>query len=125
MNAIESDGRELPKCPTGIQGLDEVTGGGLPRGRPTLVCGSAGCGRERSARAARSEEIGRLERAQARRRDRLEAQIQDLRRAFASEAEDLENQLRQRQEGEAQERSDAEQMAASRYVVLSPRGEST
>src|SRR4051812_26867345 len=37
--------RELPKAPTGILGLDEVTGGGLPRGRPTLVCGSAGCGK--------------------------------------------------------------------------------
>ncbi|MFO0954212.1 MAG: circadian clock protein KaiC [Isosphaeraceae bacterium] len=35
----------LPKAPTGIQGLDEVTGGGLPRGRPTLICGSAGCGK--------------------------------------------------------------------------------
>jgi circadian clock protein KaiC len=35
----------LPRCPTGIQGLDEITGGGLPRGRPTLVCGSAGCGK--------------------------------------------------------------------------------
>ena len=37
--------RSLAKAPTGIQGLDEVTGGGLPRGRPTLVCGSAGCGK--------------------------------------------------------------------------------
>src|SRR6185436_17489058 len=35
----------LPKTPTGIKGLDEVTAGGLPRGRPTLVCGSAGCGK--------------------------------------------------------------------------------
>lgn len=35
----------LRKTPTGIQGLDEVTGGGLPRGRPTLVCGPAGCGK--------------------------------------------------------------------------------
>src|SRR5436305_13957967 len=35
----------LPKAPTGIVGLDEVTQGGLPRGRPTLVCGSAGCGK--------------------------------------------------------------------------------
>src|ERR1700716_255556 len=33
------------KAQTGIQGLDEITGGGLPRGRPTLVCGSAGCGK--------------------------------------------------------------------------------
>ena len=35
----------LPKAPTGIKGLDEITGGGLPRGRPTLVCGGAGCGK--------------------------------------------------------------------------------
>jgi circadian clock protein KaiC len=35
----------LPKCPTGIDGLDEITGGGLPRGRPTLICGGAGCGK--------------------------------------------------------------------------------
>jgi circadian clock protein KaiC len=35
----------LSKAPTGIDGLDEVTGGGLPQGRPTLVCGSAGCGK--------------------------------------------------------------------------------
>jgi circadian clock protein KaiC len=33
------------KSPTGIDGLDEITGGGLPQGRPTLVCGSAGCGK--------------------------------------------------------------------------------
>lgn len=36
---------ELPKCPSGIQGLDEITFGGLPKGRPTLVCGGAGCGK--------------------------------------------------------------------------------
>src|SRR5512140_3174110 len=36
---------ELAKSPTGIQGLDEITGGGLPKGRPTLVCGGAGCGK--------------------------------------------------------------------------------
>jgi circadian clock protein KaiC len=35
----------LPKAATGIQGLDEVTGGGLPKGRTTLICGSAGCGK--------------------------------------------------------------------------------
>jgi len=40
-----SPAARLPKCPTGIQGLDEITGGGLPRGRPTLVCGGAGCGK--------------------------------------------------------------------------------
>ena len=35
----------LPKCPTGIHGLDEITLGGLPQGRPILVCGGAGCGK--------------------------------------------------------------------------------
>ena len=35
----------LPKSPTGIEGLDQLTGGGLPQGRPTLLCGSAGCGK--------------------------------------------------------------------------------
>src|SRR4030066_1796762 len=37
--------KNLPKSPTGIQGFDEITGGGLPTGRPTLVCGGAGCGK--------------------------------------------------------------------------------
>ena len=35
----------LEKCPTGIRGLDEITKGGLPRGRPTLICGTAGSGK--------------------------------------------------------------------------------
>ena len=35
----------LPKSPTSIQGFDEITGGGLPKGRPTLICGGAGCGK--------------------------------------------------------------------------------
>jgi len=35
----------LLKSPTGIKGLDEITGGGLPKGRPTLVCGGTGCGK--------------------------------------------------------------------------------
>ncbi|PIS20004.1 MAG: hypothetical protein COW19_01635 [Zetaproteobacteria bacterium CG12_big_fil_rev_8_21_14_0_65_55_1124] len=32
----------LEKCPTGIPGIDQLPRGGLPRGRPTLLCGSAG-----------------------------------------------------------------------------------
>ncbi|BAQ62481.1 circadian clock protein KaiC [Geminocystis sp. NIES-3708] len=41
------DEKHLPlsKCPTGIRGLDEITNGGLPLGRPTLICGGAGCGK--------------------------------------------------------------------------------
>src|SRR5688572_22995746 len=37
--------RALPKARTGIDGLDEITGGGLPKSRPTLVCGGPGCGK--------------------------------------------------------------------------------
>ena len=37
--------QKLAKTPSGIKGLDEITEGGLPLGRPTLVCGSAGCGK--------------------------------------------------------------------------------
>jgi len=43
--AARSAPRELAKTPTGIGGIDQITGGGLPRGRPTLVCGTAGCGK--------------------------------------------------------------------------------
>ncbi len=35
----------IAKAPTGIKGLDELTNGGLPAGRPTLICGAAGCGK--------------------------------------------------------------------------------
>ena len=43
--AKDSPPPQLPKAATGIHGLDEVTGGGLPRGRPTLICGGPGCGK--------------------------------------------------------------------------------
>jgi circadian clock protein KaiC len=39
----------LAKCASGIVGLDEITGGGLPRGRATLICGSAGSGKTQLA----------------------------------------------------------------------------
>src|SRR5580692_6264925 len=45
VKGIAKETRSLPKARTGIQGLDEITGGGFPRGRPTLVCGSAGAGK--------------------------------------------------------------------------------
>jgi len=35
----------LPKTMTGISGLDEITMGGIPQGRPTLICGGPGCGK--------------------------------------------------------------------------------
>ncbi len=41
----KSQPRVLPKCSTSIQGLDDITGGGLPKGRATLICGGAGCGK--------------------------------------------------------------------------------
>ncbi|MEO6611282.1 MAG: circadian clock protein KaiC [Chitinophagaceae bacterium] len=37
--------KPLAKTKTGINGLDEITGGGLPTGRPTLICGGPGCGK--------------------------------------------------------------------------------
>jgi circadian clock protein KaiC len=40
-----TDNKTLPKTATGIKGVDEITGGGLPKGRPTLICGSAGSGK--------------------------------------------------------------------------------
>src|SRR6202522_4596973 len=45
VKGIAKETRSLPKALTGIQGLDEITGGGFPAGRPTLVCGSAGAGK--------------------------------------------------------------------------------
>lgn len=46
---LTGDGRlsseSLPKAPTGISGLDDLTRGGLPAGRPTLICGGPGCGK--------------------------------------------------------------------------------
>ena len=41
----KSDLSGIRKAPTGIDGLDEVTAGGFPAGRPTLLCGHAGCGK--------------------------------------------------------------------------------
>ena len=43
--ANAADGPQLAKTPTGIDGLDDITLGGLPTGRPTLLCGAAGCGK--------------------------------------------------------------------------------
>jgi circadian clock protein KaiC len=43
-----ADSREFPQLPkarTGIAGFDEITKGGVPQGRPTIVCGGPGCGK--------------------------------------------------------------------------------
>ena len=44
-HALPAASRLLPKAPTGIAGFDDITLGGLPAGRPSLVCGSAGSGK--------------------------------------------------------------------------------
>ena len=44
-NIVQFQRKTLPKSPTSIQGFDEITGGGLPKNRTTLVCGGAGCGK--------------------------------------------------------------------------------
>jgi circadian clock protein KaiC len=45
MNLLDTSHPSLEKSPSGIAGLDEITCGGLPKGRTTLVCGGAGCGK--------------------------------------------------------------------------------
>ncbi|ACF12548.1 putative circadian clock protein, KaiC [Chloroherpeton thalassium ATCC 35110] len=45
MSNVEKMKAGLPKCPTGIKGLDEVLFGGIPKGRSTMVLGNAGCGK--------------------------------------------------------------------------------
>ncbi|KAA2215220.1 KaiC family protein [Pseudoroseomonas oryzae] len=45
LEAAPSSRPTLPKAPTGIAGFDDITGGGLPAGRPSLICGSAGSGK--------------------------------------------------------------------------------
>ncbi len=52
----ERSSKGLRKSPTGIRGLDEITCGGLPAGRPTLVCGGTGCGK--TAILNRAADIG-------------------------------------------------------------------
>lgn len=44
-SAAEKKRNGIEKSPTGIPGLDEVTGGGIPNGRPTLLFGGPGCGK--------------------------------------------------------------------------------
>jgi circadian clock protein KaiC len=43
--ALDATIRGLSRAPTGIAGFDDITGGGLPAGRPSLICGAAGCGK--------------------------------------------------------------------------------
>jgi circadian clock protein KaiC len=45
VNASLSSPGSIPKTATGINGFDEITGGGLPKGRPSLICGDPGCGK--------------------------------------------------------------------------------
>ena len=45
MTSEPTSSTPLPKASTGISGFDDVTFGGLPVGRPSLVCGGAGCGK--------------------------------------------------------------------------------
>jgi len=44
-NKSDTKGFKFPKSPTGIQGLDEITTGGIPKNRPTLLLGDTGCGK--------------------------------------------------------------------------------
>ncbi len=78
----------LAKAPTGIQGLDELTGGGLPRGRPTLLCSSAGC--DKTLLAIEFLVRGALESGEPGVFMAFEENIEDLATNFASLGHDLE-----------------------------------
>jgi circadian clock protein KaiC len=106
--------REFRMTSSGVQFVAPYIG---PEG---VLTGSARLSqesRERSQQVTRGEEIARLERELARRRERLDAQIADLRRTFAAEEEELTGQLRQRTAEQGQVRADADRMAASRHVA--------
>jgi len=45
VSKIRTNDFKFPKCPTGIQGLDEITSGSIPRNRTTLLLGNTGCGK--------------------------------------------------------------------------------
>jgi circadian clock protein KaiC len=45
MATVQKKKNGISKTKTGISGLDEICDGGFPKGRPTLICGSAGCGK--------------------------------------------------------------------------------
>lgn len=90
----------LPKARSGIKGLDEITEGGLPKGRPTLICGSAGSGKTLFSMeflvhgatdyaVLHDHAITRKDREIERKKKVLEAKIASLREEFDSVREEL------------------------------------
>jgi circadian clock protein KaiC len=85
---------EIRKVPTGITGFDEITGGGLPEGRPTLVCGGPGCGKTLFGLAFLTHGAGRGEPGVF---VTFEESEQDLLENVASLGYDLEKLIRRKQ----------------------------
>ena len=86
--------RELQKIPSGIKGFDDITGGGLPKGRPSLISGGPGCGKTLFAMEfiirgiADYEEPGVFV--------AFEENIDDLKKNFKSMGFDLDDLVRQK-----------------------------
>ena len=84
----------LEKCPTGIQGLDDITDGGLPKGRPTLICGGAGSGKTLIAMDFLAR--GALDHGEPGVYITFEERKDDLVKNFASMGLDLEDLIRKK-----------------------------
>lgn len=85
---------KLPKCPTGIRGFDEITGGGLPRGRVSIVCGGPGTGKTLFAMEFLAR--GALERGEAGVMMSFEETGKDLARNVASLGFDVKDLVRRK-----------------------------
>ncbi|HUK38326.1 MAG TPA: circadian clock protein KaiC [Methanomicrobiales archaeon] len=85
----------LAKVPSGIKGLDEITGGGLPKGRPTLVSGGPGCGKTLFAMEFIARGI--LDHREPGVFIAFEEKIEDLRKNFLSLGFDLDGMVKKKQ----------------------------
>ncbi len=119
--------RSTAKSPTGISGFDDITLGGLPTGRPTLVCGTAGCGktlfaatvlvhgaRELNEPGVREAEAEKAQPLIEQRRRRTLAQIEILHSELEADEAELRELIRMETDRRARTEMDEAEMRNSR-----------